>query len=487
MSDVRVRFAPSPTGSLHVGGARTALYNWLFARHAGGKFILRIEDTDQARSTRESEESVIQDLKWLGLNWDEGPDVNGPYGPYRQSERHHVYKEYADKLLKDGIAYKCYCSDEELTRKRDEAFSRGQIPQYDGTCRSLSPAEQEKLQQEGRKPAIRFKIPKGAKKLNDLIRGSIEFPEGMVGDFIIVKNDGFPTYNFAVVIDDAMMKITHVLRAEEHLPNTNRQLMLFEALKFSVPQFGHFALVMGRDESGNVSKLSKRHGATSVAQYRDMGVIPDALNNYLALLGWSHPEAKEKISREELIKNFSLERVGKSPSIFDIEKFEWLSGLYIRGFTAEELINKTLPFFGESAKQYSKEQLEKGIKVIAPSVKYLSEIPEKFFDAFDPARFVIDEESKLLLKDPQAKAVVGYLENELKQCKDGSISPDIFKGIVSSIKEKSGAKGKGLFQPIRAAITGKLSGPELDQVIQNIGKEGCLARIEKTKREMSWA
>ncbi|OGQ36945.1 MAG: glutamate--tRNA ligase [Deltaproteobacteria bacterium RIFCSPHIGHO2_12_FULL_43_9] len=486
MSDVRVRFAPSPTGSLHVGGARTALYNWLFARHTGGKFILRIEDTDQARSTRESEESVVQDLKWLGLNWDEGPDVGGEYGPYRQSERHHIYKGYADKLLKEGIAYKCYCTDEELTRKRDEAFSKGQIPQYDGTCRDLDASAQQKLQLQGGKPAIRFKIPKGAKKLNDLIRGLIEFPEGMVGDFIIVKHDGFPTYNFAVVVDDALMKITHVLRAEEHLSNTNRQLMLFEALKFPIPQFGHFALVMGRDESGNVSKLSKRHGATSVAQYRDTGVIPDALNNYLALLGWSHPEAKEHLSKEELIKSFSLERVGKSPSIFDVGKFEWLSGLYIRGLSTDELIKRTLPFFGDSVQKYSKEQLANGIHVIAPSVRYLSEIPEKFFDAFDPDKFVIDEESKVLLKAPQAKVVVECFEHELTQWKGESISPDILKGMINSIKEKSGAKGKALFQPLRAAVTGKLSGPELDQVIQNIGKEGCLARIAKTKKEISW-
>ena len=486
MSDVRVRFAPSPTGSLHVGGARTALYNWLFARHTGGKFILRIEDTDQARSTRESEESVVQDLKWLGLNWDEGPDVGGEYGPYRQSERHHIYKGYADKLLKEGIAYKCYCTDEELTRKRDEAFSKGQIPQYDGTCRDLDASAQQKLQLQGGKPAIRFKIPKGAKKLNDLIRGLIEFPEGMVGDFIIVKHDGFPTYNFAVVVDDALMKITHVLRAEEHLSNTNRQLMLFEALKFPIPQFGHFALVMGRDESGNVSKLSKRHGATSVAQYRDTGVIPDALNNYLALLGWSHPEAKEHLSKEELIKSFSLERVGKSPSIFDVGKFEWLSGLYIRGLSTDELIKRTLPFFGDSVQKYSKEQLANGIHVIAPSVRYLSEIPEKFFDAFDPDKFVIDEESKVLLKAPQAKVVVECFEHELTQWKGESMSPDILKGMINSIKEKSGAKGKALFQPLRAAVTGKLSGPELDQVIQNIGKEGCLARIAKTKKEISW-
>ena len=486
MSDVRVRFAPSPTGSLHVGGARTALYIWLFARHTGGKFILRIEDTDQARSTRESEESVVQDLKWLGLNWDEGPDVGGEYGPYRQSERHHIYKGYADKLLKEGIAYKCYCTDEELTRKRDEAFSKGQIPQYDGTCRDLDASAQQKLQLQGGKPAIRFKIPKGAKKLNDLIRGLIEFPEGMVGDFIIVKHDGFPTYNFAVVVDDALMKITHVLRAEEHLSNTNRQLMLFEALKFPIPQFGHFALVMGRDESGNVSKLSKRHGATSVAQYRDTGVIPDALNNYLALLGWSHPEAKEHLSKEELIKSFSLERVGKSPSIFDVGKFEWLSGLYIRGLSTDELIKRTLPFFGDSVQKYSKEQLANGIHVIAPSVRYLSEIPEKFFDAFDPDKFVIDEESKVLLKAPQAKVVVECFEHELTQWKGESISPDILKGMINSIKEKSGAKGKALFQPLRAAVTGKLSGPELDQVIQNIGKEGCLARIAKTKKDISW-
>lgn len=486
MNQVRVRFAPSPTGSLHVGGARTALYNWLFARHAGGKFILRIEDTDQARSTKESEKSVIQDLNWLGFNCDEGPDVGGQYGPYRQSERDNIYKEYAEKLLTGGLAYKCYCSDEELTRKRDEAFSRGQIPQYDGTCRSLSSAEQQKLQSEGRKPAVRFKVPKGVQHLDDLIRGSIDFPEGMVGDFIIVKNDNFPTYNFAVVIDDALMKISHVLRAEEHLSNTNRQLMLFEAMKFPIPKFGHFSLVMGKDEGGNVSKLSKRHGATSVAQYRDMGVIPEALNNYLALLGWSHPEAKEKLSMEEMVKAFSLDRVGKSPSIFDIGKFEWLNGQYIRELSLDELVKKTLPFFGDSSQKYSKEQLENGIKVIAPSVKYLSEIPEKFYEAFDPDRFSVDEISRSLLNEGESKVVVELFEKELQAWKDGLISPDALKGMINIVKEKCGAKGKALFQPIRAAITGKLSGPELDQVIQNIGKEGCLRRIEKTKREMSW-
>ncbi|HLB59663.1 MAG TPA: glutamate--tRNA ligase [Bdellovibrionota bacterium] len=483
---VRVRFAPSPTGHLHVGGARTALFNWLFTRHHKGTFVLRVEDTDTARSTKESELAVLEDLQWLGLNWDEGPDNGGPFGPYRQSERTHLYKKYSDGLIAKGQAYRCYCTDEELTLRRDEAFSRGEVPQYPGTCRNLTKEQQQSLLAEGRKPAVRFIVPKGSHHLDDIIRGPIEFPEGMVGDFIIYKQDGLPTYNFAVVVDDALMEITHVLRAEEHLSNTNRQLMLFHALGFQIPKFGHFSLVMGRDEGGKVSKLSKRHGATSVAQFKEDGFLSHALVNYLAMLGWSHPEGKEKLTQEELINSFSIERVGKSPSIFDIQKLQWLNGLYIRELSPEAQAKEAIPYLnaaGVPLGEFTEQRLVQAIHNLSSSISQFSEIAEKFSNIYISEKFSLDPDAKVLLQQEDAHQVVKALKGEFEASVE-EISSERFKEIMKNLQTKTGLKGKALFHPVRAAITGKLSGPELDQVVMNLGKAACLKRLDLALKDL---
>ncbi|HEX6176908.1 MAG TPA: glutamate--tRNA ligase, partial [Thermoanaerobaculia bacterium] len=316
---VRVRFAPSPTGHLHVGGARTAIFNWLFARHHDGTFLIRVEDTDQARSTRESEEMVLDDLRWLGLGWAEGPDVGGPHAPYRQSERVAIYRKAADDLIARDVAYRCYCSEEELEAKRKAAEAEGRPPHYDLKCWYARKGAGE----DTRAPnsAIRFHVPDdGDVTINDLIRGEVTWKKESLGDFIVVRSDGHPTYNFSVVVDDHEMEITHVIRAEEHLTNTHRQVLIYRAMGWQVPQFAHVSLILGQDRT----KLSKRHGATSVSQYADDGFLPDAMVNYLTLLGWSSPDGEEIFTREELIAKFSLDRVNPAPAVFDPQKLDWL-------------------------------------------------------------------------------------------------------------------------------------------------------------------
>ena len=326
-NEIRVRFAPSPTGPFHIGGARSALFNWLFARKMGGKLVLRIEDTDLERSSRESEENIKAALKWLGLNWDEGIDVGGEYGPYRQTERLELYKKYTDQLLAEGKAYYCYCTDEELEAERQALSAKGQMPRYMGKCRNLTSEQIEQYEAEGRKPTVRFRVPADQQILvRDMVRGDVVFDSNGIGDFVIVKSDGIPTYNYAVVIDDALMKISHVIRAEEHLSNTPRQCLIYDALGFTQPTFGHISLILGKDRT----KMSKRHGATSVDQYRQLGYLPEGIDNFLALLGWAPNSEQEIFSMEELIQAFSMEHVAKNPAVFEIDKLNWITQLYMR-------------------------------------------------------------------------------------------------------------------------------------------------------------
>jgi len=338
---VRVRFAPSPTGYLHIGGARTAMYNYLFAKAMGGTYVLRIEDTDTDRSDRKFEEAQIEDLKWLGLPHNEGPDVGGDYGPYRQSERLHIYKAWADKLLTAKKAYHCFCTEAELTAKKEIAVAAKLAPHYDGTCRNLTAAEIEAKTKAGLESVIRFRAPEKAYEFTDHVRGHVVFPEGMVGDFVIVRANGIPVYNYAVVVDDAAMKITHVIRAEEHLPNTLRQLMLYEAFGETPPEFTHVSLLIGEDRQ----KLSKRHGATSVRLYKEQNYLPSAMLNYLLLLGWSHPEEKDIFDIHEL-PPFTLDRFTKSAAIYDIVKLNHINGEHLRLLPTDTLITeveKVLP------------------------------------------------------------------------------------------------------------------------------------------------
>ena len=343
--EMRLRFAPSPTGPFHIGGARSALFNWLLAKKNNGKFILRIENTDLDRSTIESEENIKDALKWLGITWDEGIDVGGDFGPYKQTERLDIYKEYTDKLLAEGKAYHCFCTDEELESERQTLMAQEKMPIYQGKCRNLTQEQKTELLAAGRKPTVRFKTPENQQIIfDDMVRGTVSFDSNGVGDFVIVKSDGIPVYNYAVVLDDALMKITHVIRAEEHLSNTPRQIVLYEALGFKLPTFGHISLILGKDRT----KMSKRHGATSVEQYRKLGYLPEAIVNFLALLGWAPDSEQEIFSTEELINLFSMDRVAKNPAVFDIDKLNWLNSNYIKNAEAALILELALPHLVEA-------------------------------------------------------------------------------------------------------------------------------------------
>ncbi len=341
-SDVRVRFAPSPTGQLHVGNARTALFNWLFARQKHGTMVLRIEDTDLERSEARYETQLLEDLKWLGLDWDEGPDVGGPYASYRQSDRLEIYREHAERLLSEGKAYLCFCSQEELEHDREAAMAEGRSPLYPGTCRGLDPAEARRRRGAGEQAAIRLRIPEHPIRFHDIVRGIVEFPNEAVSDPIILRSSGIPVYNYVVVVDDALMKITHVIRGDDHLSNTPKQVALYEALGWPVPEFAHLSTILGSDGK----RLSKRHGATSIANFREMGVLPEALMNYLALLGWAPSGGTREIfSPDELKKEFRLERVTPAAAVFDMEKLYWLNRHYIKESPPERMEKLALPFF----------------------------------------------------------------------------------------------------------------------------------------------
>jgi glutamyl-tRNA synthetase len=426
---VRVRFAPSPTGHLHVGGARTAIFNWLFAKHHRGTFVLRIEDTDQARSTRESEAMVLDDLRWLGLEWDEGP--------FRQSERTEIYQRVANELIQRDIAYRCYCSEEELEEKRKRAEAEGRPPHYDLKCWKARDAGN--AGGVARPPhAVRFHVPDdGDVTIDDLIRGEVTWKKESLGDFIVVRSDGLPTYNFCVVVDDHEMSISHVIRAEEHLTNTHRQVLIYRAMGWSVPQFAHVSLILGADRS----KLSKRHGATSVSQYAEQGYLPDAMVNYLTLLGWSSPDGAEMFTRDDAIARFSLDRVNPAPAVFDSQKLDWLNGQYIHRMSAAELRPLVAKFFDVP-------WLEEGIDVVKTSVHRLTD--------FENALAFVRQYTP-----PQVdRALAGKLADDLRA--HGAPGDEAgYKEMVERLKTSTGLKGKNLFMPLRLALTGMEHGPEL--------------------------
>jgi nondiscriminating glutamyl-tRNA synthetase len=467
-TNIKVRFAPSPTGYLHVGGARTAIFNWLFARNQGGAFILRIEDTDVERSTRESEASLTDDLRWLGLEWDEGPDAGGPSGPYRQSERLDIYRRYASTLVDAGLAYPCFCTDEALESKRQEALVSGRSPQYDGTCRSLPASEIETKRSAGIPEAVRYVVPRDVVRFDDLIRGGIELATEMVGDFVLLRSNGLPTYNFAATIDDYLMGITHVLRGEEHLSNTLRQVLIYRALGLPVPSFGHLPLILAEDKS----KLSKRHGATSVGELRTGGYLPGAVLNYLVLLGWSHPEEKEVLPVDELISSFSLKRVSRSPSVYDREKLRWMNGQYIRAMDVDalfELADSFFPGFVHSA--YDEPSRRKILGLLHEKIDVLSELPEKSGPFRSP--LVFDDEARRVLETPDAKMVIEALRTALEASSE-KLTSESFKTMVAQVGKEAGQKGKALYFPVRAALTGAVHGPDLAGIAELKGRDVVL-------------
>lgn len=480
MEKVRVRFAPSPTGPLHIGGARSALFNYLLAKKTGGTFVLRIEDTDLERSSRESEENIKESLRWLGITWDEGVDVGGPHGPYRQTERLALYQKYVEQLLEAGHAYRCYCTEEELEQERQALLAREEMPRYLGKCRNLTPEQEEDFLREGRKPVIRFRVPSGENILvNDLVRGQVSFESDGIGDFIIVKSDGIPTYNFAVVIDDALMEITHVIRAEEHLSNTPRQILIYRALGFKEPVFAHISLILGKDRT----KMSKRHGSTSVVQYREQGYLPEALVNFLALLGWS-PEGEEEIfSLEELCRQFSLERVAKNPAIFDLDKLNWINGFYIRQAPLEKIAAMAVPYLTEAGylpETLSEEDEKKLLQIVAAVRSYLpnmSSIVDHVDVFFAEEVPVEDEEARKVLQEEQVPRVMELFAAKLKEA--GDLDPEGTKQLLKQTAKELGLGGRKVFMPLRVALTGKMHGPELHDIIPILGKEKVLKRLRQ--------
>jgi nondiscriminating glutamyl-tRNA synthetase len=469
---VRVRFAPSPTGHLHIGGARTALFNWLFAKHEGGSFVLRIEDTDVERSTTESEVAVLDDLRWLGLYWDEGPDVGGDYGPYRQSERLSIYQERAARLLSEGKAFRCYCTDEELELKRKRALAGGRVPQYDGSCRELTESRRAAMEREGRRPAVRLRGPVRGVAFRDMIRGDVAFDRKMLGDFVILRSDGRPTYNFAVVVDDALMEISHVIRAEEHLPNTMRQVLVYEALGHGLPRFAHVSLVVDRDRS----KLSKRRGASSVAELRAQGYLPDAIITYLALLGWSHPDGTELMDREVLIEAFDMSRVSASPAAFDEDKLAWVNAHVLRRAPLEEITNLARTFVRAAGLQVGDApRFGDMIALAREAVHTLADLPSEmeFFADGDPK---IEDDAREWLAGGESRSVLTSIAGELKDASD-PMGADEFVSVLKRVGRTLGVSGKSLYMPVRAALTGKTHGPALGSVAAILGPVTLRARL----------
>lgn len=460
---VRVRFAPSPTGFLHIGGARTALFNWLYARHNDGLFVLRIEDTDQSRSTDEYIEAIIQGMNWLGLEWDEGP--------FRQTDRFDIYKKYAEKLINEGNAYYCYCSPEELEARRKEAMAKGQPVKYNGTCRDL----QEPVQ--GVNPVVRFKMPRqGQTVVDDMIKGAITFNNEQLDDLIILRSDGSPTYNLTVVVDDVDMKITHIVRGDDHLNNTPKQIQLYKALGYGVPQFAHLPMIHGSDKA----KLSKRHGAVSVMAYYDMGYLPDALVNYLVRLGWSYGD-QEVFTRDELIKYFTFENVGKAASVFNPEKLLWLNSQYIMNSSSERLAELVIPFLRKEG--VINEEQSPDISWLSKAIDTLKERSKTLIELAGSLRYYIDEDIEY-----DAKAKSKFLNEQsrdlLIELKDGLTSMDTFleseiESLFRAIVEKHDIKLGKLAQPVRVALTGGTQSPGIFEVLDVMGREKALRRLEK--------
>lgn len=471
---VRVRFAPSPTGYLHLGNARTALFNYIYAKHTGGKLILRVEDTDKERSKKEYEEMLIDDLKWLGIQWDEGPDIGGEHAPYRQSQRDNIYKKYIEKLKQSGHIYKCFCTQKELEEERKKALAEGRPPRYSGKCRNLSEEKIKQLEKEGKSYTWRFKVPDGETIVfEDLIKGVIEINVNEFGDFVIVRSDGSPVYNFVVVVDDALMEITHIIRGEDHLSNTPKQILIYRALGFKEPKFAHLPIILGEDKS----KLSKRHGSVSVRAFREDGYVSEAMFNGLALLGWHPKKDTEVVSKEEIIKEFDIKDVHNAPAVFDRAKLKWLNGIYIREIIdLDDLTNRAIPFFEKFGYKANFEYYKKVLNAIRDSLETLNDIKERAFPFFIDDFEYEDDAKEILENENSINVIKSFYE---KVSKLENISQADFKAITKEIQKELKVKGKALFMPIRVALTGKTSGVDISLLVEVIGKDKVLKRIEK--------
>jgi glutamyl-tRNA synthetase len=474
ISNVRVRFAPAPTGLLHIGNARTALFNFLFAKRHQGTFVLRIEDTDLERSTDTSIDRIMEDLRWLGIIWDEGPGQEGTEGPYRQSQRLSIYREFADRLFLGGMSYKCFCSEERLEKLRKEQLSKGRMPRYDGRCRSLSEGEITKMESTGLHPALRFHVGAGPILFEDLIHEKMNFDSAGIGDFIIVRSDGMAAYNFACVIDDHLMHITHVIRGEDHLSNTPRQILLYQALSWQPPTFAHHPLILGPDRS----PLSKRHGATAVSQYREEGFLPEALQNYLVLLGWTPPSGEETLPLKRMVEDFSIQDISRSAPIYNRKKLEWLNSFYIRGKEEGELSVILIPYLqkaGIQIDQIDRQWLNQIFEVLKENLIILSQVDE-YLGIFFDEKFFFDDGAKTVLQEPKNRETLRSVLSLFEASPE--ITLDEQTSLLTQLEKKIGRKGKDLYAPLRAGVTGKTKGPELVKTLPLLGKEKIIRRLK---------
>ena len=476
---VRVRYAPSPTGNPHIGNIRTAMFNWLFARRNGGQFVVRVEDTDQGRITEGAVEHILDGLEWLGIDWDEGPRVGGPYGPYFQSERLERYHDAADRLIASGNAYRCYCSPERVAELRKEQARDKQRQGYDSHCRHLSEAQRRAKEAEGAPSVLRFAMPQeGTTSVEDAIRGHVEWQNDLTDDFVLVKTDGFPTYHMAVVVDDHAMEISHVLRAEEWLPSTPRHVQLFRALGLAMPTFGHLPMILGSDRA----KLSKRHGATSLMEYRDDGFLPEALINFMALLGWSLDGETEVMTADTIRDNFTLERVGKPAAIFDLDKLQWMNGVYIRQAEQDQLAERILPFleqaYHKSLLPIDTDYLRRITPLVQERLKTLSEAPDMlsyFFEdtlEFDPNALI-----QRGMDSASTQVAIKRAHADLTAVSDAEFNHENLENILRSAGAELELSGRQFFGTLRTAITGRTATPPLFEMMEVMGRERVVQRL----------
>ncbi len=470
----RVRYAPSPTGTLHVGGAHTVLFNLLFARRTGGRFILRFEDTDRTRSSEASERAICDALRWLGLQWDEGVDVGGPYGPYRQTDRLPLYQAAATRLVTAGAAYECFCTPEELESRREEARQQGRPPKYDGRCRNLSEAERDALRAQGRRAALRLRLPPPEKLVvHDFIYGDVEFDTAELDDFVIVKSDGLPAYNFGVVVDDVNMAITHVIRGDEHLSNTPKQVLIYRALGYDLPVFAHVPMILGRDRH----KLSKRHGATAVDEFRDRGFLPEALINYLALLGWSSPDGREILSFDEIVRVFELERVSKSAAIYDEDKMTWMNAQHVRLLPPAELCARAARWLDSAGlpwRQADAAWLGSVIEAVRERVRTLAELPEAI-GYFFAAPAALDPEGVRRHMRADTPSLLAVAAERLAALPE--FSAQSAEAAYRGLAEERGIKPADIIHPTRLVLTGRTVGPSLFLVAALLGRDETCRRL----------
>ena len=479
LDEVRVRIAPSPSGNLHIGTARTALFNYLFAKKNNGKYILRIEDTDLDRSSQAYIDNIYDSLKALGLNWDEGPDVGGPYGPYQQSDRFDIYPKYAQKLVEMGYAYECFCTQEELDAEKEESIKNKRPHKYSGKCRNLSEEEKEKLRAEGRKPSIRFHVPEGETSYDDMVKGHLHFDNSLIGDFVIMKSNGTPTYNFAVVIDDMEMKISHIIRGEDHISNTAKQIMIYNALGAEVPKFGHLGMILAPDRS----KLSKRHGATAVSEFVEKGYLTEALVNFVALLGWSPSDGHEIKTLDEIAADFRIAEVSSSNSIFEYDKLNWMNGQYIKKMDLAKLTERVKPYLScYDLSEYTEKQLQRIVEVTREPITILSELTNdtKYFFGKD-VEIEPDVQEKILNGEVAKKVLPYVIENELDKWdfEDEEKLHEQLADLRTYFKEQHGIKPKETMWAIRAAVTGRTHGADMVATLVLLGKDRVVYRIKK--------